>query len=238
MTAINTAPNNPDPNAAAGNAAPAGEKLYAGKFKSVEDLEKGYTEAQTLISSRPAPIEMPDDAGIEHLLGKAKVSEADLRAEFAANGRISDDQYKALKAVAPVSRALIEQNLAAVMTAESVARETAIGIAGGEVQFNTLLNFAKALPDAEKAEIEKGLKSFNTYRDTVTKLKTAYEAKYPPANGQVEAGTHARPAGGFRSHGEYVKAQREATKQSGSWRENAEFMQRVAATDPSVITAL
>jgi hypothetical protein len=222
-------------------AAPAGEgKLYAGKYRSVEELEKGYTEAQAALSSKRPTIEIADDATIETVLAAAKLTEADLRKEFTTNGKISDAQYKALREVNPgISRKMVEQNLAAVTTAEALAFETAVGIAGGEEQFNSLLAFAKALPDEKRAEVEAGLKSFGTYKQTVTALKAAYEAEHGKPNPeQVYAGASASSPGGFTNHGEFAAAQRKATKESGHWRNDQVFMARLAKTSPEIINAI
>jgi hypothetical protein len=52
--------NTPQPDAQGGADAGAGDKLYAGKFKSVEDLERSYQEAEKEIHSRPSRQEFND----------------------------------------------------------------------------------------------------------------------------------------------------------------------------------
>lgn len=82
----------------------ADEKLYAGKYKSVEDLEKAYKEAESKLGKPKAddtPLAIPDDqTGLnpDKIVEKAGLQTSDLVSQWVAGGSLTDEQYEALEA--------------------------------------------------------------------------------------------------------------------------------------------
>lgn len=160
------APVTPSPAPAAPQNTPApspdGQKprLYAGKYSSVEDLEKSYDELQKKLGSTKAaaapsiaPIEPPapdDEAGMADIISRAGLNLDELAARVREHGKPTDEQYAALKKVG-VTRGMANEYLG--MVKETVdarqwrvdrAISEAESVAGGKHELETLRQWAGA----------------------------------------------------------------------------------------------
>lgn len=135
-------------------------KLFAGKYKSVEELEKGYSELQKKLGAPKdeAPPENKDE-------GKPPtgdpVENKDFQPffdEFSKDGKLSDDSYKALAAKG-LSKAVVDEYIegqqARVKLSESEAQKTQneiFEIVGGAERYTD--EIAWAAKNLSKEDIE------------------------------------------------------------------------------------
>lgn len=148
------------------------ERLYAGKYKTVEEMEKGYLEVQKKLggggtgsltieqgeaTAEPKPEALPENAGIGEVLKRANLTETAIADQFTKERRLTDDQYTAIRKAMPgASKAVIDEMVslrieraqAAIESSVSKARE----IAGGQQQLDALRTWAatKGNMDADR----------------------------------------------------------------------------------------
>ena len=144
-------------------------KLFAGKYKSVEDLEKGYVELQGKLGqpspatpeatpSTPAPAEPAKSLHVEpppavptpnetkpmdigDILNKAGVNQEDLVASWNETGKLTEDQYKKIERVG-YSRQITNGYIGGLAIQGAKMVEDAVKIVGGTDQYNNLLDWA------------------------------------------------------------------------------------------------
>jgi hypothetical protein len=131
--------------------APTQPRKWAGKFESPEALETAYAEAQKLIGQRR--IDSP-----ESLAEKAGIKLEELTSTYLADGKLPPAALEALER-AGIGKAFAERivqgEAARVQQAQSAVErvvQQVTEIAGGQVQRDTVLNWAAA--NMPKAEIE------------------------------------------------------------------------------------
>ena len=120
-------------------------RVYAEKYQSVEDLEKGYMELQQKFSAaRPSTHDMT----IEGVMDAAGLSAEDVVTNFNNDGQLSDNQYSALSNLG-FSRQVVDEYLqgrkAVAQNGEyalDTMRRNAEELAGGKEQLEGLLNWA------------------------------------------------------------------------------------------------
>jgi len=92
-----------------------GEKLLAGKYKNVEELEKAYTELQSKLGKADAPSEedtAPVDTNeAENAVEAAGLDFASLESEYDTQGELSEDSFKKLEQ-AGIPRSAVDQYIA------------------------------------------------------------------------------------------------------------------------------
>lgn len=198
-----------------------GEKLYAGKYKSVEELERGYAEAQKLIGSNataPAATapQTPAAASADRTIADAQsaVESAglnwdELNTEFAEKGVLSDATFDKL-AKSGIPRNVAEAYIEGQRALASKYDGEITSAVGGEDKYNAMLTWAKGLPTAEKQAFNDAVMS----RD-VNRAKLAVNgmwARYVKANGNPPtlvngtvngSGSAVQP---FKSQAEVTKA--------------------------------
>jgi hypothetical protein len=253
-----------DPNAVADGSAvktdpastqPPAERVYAGKYKNPDELEKGYIELQKKIGQPKAPApdgdtlklgdvavdEIPDTADVGAILERAGLKPEDVSKSFAETGKLSDEQYKAIKAKLGLPRAAVDQFLEgqqAQITVRAQAQQRikteAAAIVGGEAELTNLLANAKSFVPADEIEdINARLgdpKRFKgALRDVLEYRKASVGAgKSAP----LVSGESSRSTGGevFKTQQEMLNAMAESTKRYGNWSADADLLSRIAAT--------
>jgi hypothetical protein len=201
------------------------EQLLAGKFKSVEDLEKSYLELQTKMGQAPKPEAKEDEGGSEgeaeaaekaaekateeakETVEKAGLNFDEFTQEYAQNGKLSDESLTKLQE-AGVSKSIVDSYIAGQQALANQIETEIYESVGGREGYEQMLSWAKGNLSTEEAQ------AFNDALDgSVAQAKLAIQglhARYQSAEGR-EAKLLGGKAGAnsgdvFRSRSELVKA--------------------------------
>lgn len=196
------------------------ERTYAGKFKSVEELEKGYTELQKKLGAPREDVSIERNAPtaavpeVEDALNSAGLTFEDIESSVARNGKPTEDQYKAL-AKAGLPRGAVDR----IVKAETVLRtsivDAAYNAAGGEENFRQLQQWAASedsgVTDAEIAAFNAAVTGKSASPDLakaqVGYLLYRYQNSQPDTPEPMVRGQAAPSGGGgFKSYEEKQKA--------------------------------
>ncbi len=184
------------------------DHLYAGKFKTPEDMEKAYKELQSRfgkLNQKPEDAEdkapeqeKPEDKKTEEnvspaykqvgdVLSKSGIDITKLSAEFDADGKLSDASYAAL-AKAGYGREMVDQTISSMLGA--TASQTVIAEAqiaevtasvGGNEGYGKLMKWASTnLTPTEQKRYNAVMEKgdLDTIKLTVAGLKARYDATY------------------------------------------------------------
>lgn len=236
---------------------PAGERVYAGKYKTVEDLEKSYVELQKKLGAPKPPAdadalkidttptpkveEIPDTADLGVVLEKAGLKQDEVAKAFSETGKLTDDQYKAIKAKYNLPRAAVDQFMAgqaaqaAVQTiTQKQIRAEAATIAGSEEALNSLLASAKDFVPADEIEdINARLADPKRYKGAMRDIMEFHKAAVGAGKSKpLVSGTPARTGGGeaFKTQQEMLNAMAESSKKYGNWSADTDLLARIEAT--------
>jgi len=194
-------------------------RMYADKYQSVEDLEKGYTELQQKFSeSRPKTSDMT----IEAVLEAAGIRSDDLFNNFRNDGRLSDDQYDKMSNLG-FSKSILDQFLQGQVAiaqngvyAQDRMLRHAHEMAGGEEEYNGLMRWAaQTLPEERIDALNQRLDDPSGYEGAIKEL--LWDFKVQTGRG----GTHELLSGetmpntssGFTNVVELLDAMRSAREQ-------------------------
>jgi hypothetical protein len=187
-------------------------QLLAGKYNSVQDLEKGYLEAQKMLSDRQVEEENNDGVEPEESSNTDFLNAA--AAEFGQNGELSEETMNSLVEMSS------EDLIAAYI--ESQANQQPVGVelnekqvrsiynsVGGEEQYDALVGWASEnLADESIAGFDALIESGNeaAIQLAVAGLNAMYEAQNG-SDGQMITGKAPTSSGDrFRSQQEVVAA--------------------------------
>lgn len=146
-----------------------GESLILGKFKTADDLAKSYQSLEaelTKVKSTPAP-------------QPAKLDVTKWAEEYASNGKLSDDAYKALEGVG-ISKEYVEAYFAgqkAQAELTEVQSESLLQIVGGKENLEAVKLWAlRNMPEKDVAALNKTFEtgSYTEVRDALTKLHQSF----------------------------------------------------------------
>lgn len=214
-------------------------RMYAGKYKSVEDLERGYTELHKTQSSRPDFASM----NVETLLEHAGVAGGDLATNWQEHGTLTDDQYSALRKVGlgkeVVDTFLRGQQAMAKNNHYEVQQsvEAAASLAGGRQQLENL--FAWANKHYNDAQLER----FQTMANDPNQMGAAVKEMmfdWKNVSGQgftsqlVNGQSMPNTSSGFESVHEFVEAMGKARKNGF----DAAFQRRLANTPQHILRGI
>jgi hypothetical protein len=179
------------------------ETLYAGKYKTVEELTAAYealtapkvettatnetttTEEGTEGGEKPS-VEIPTDEVAQETVTNAGLDWNALNEEYATSGKLSDETYAALEAKG-LPRGEVDTYIAGKQAQADAYNNAVFGTAGGEKEYASLVEWAKTnLTQAEKVEFNEAVTSGNAARAklAVEALAGRHSAKRgtPPAN--------------------------------------------------------
>jgi hypothetical protein len=189
------------------------EKLLAGKYKTVEELEKGYNEIQKLVSGKKPATEPPADsapppdpsATPEAAVAKAGLDMAVLTQEFSDTGALSEASLKALEGVG-IPKDVVDTYIAGQQALIEQAVGKVHALAGGKETFDSMLEWAKAnIPEEEKVAFNSSMTGdINAQKLAVDALKAKY-VKAVGSNPKIIVGEGAPPVGqGYESRAQMV----------------------------------
>ena len=182
------------PEDAPGGALP---KLHAGKYKTVEELEAGYKELEKKLGAKPAEPKV-EDAPAEltaEAVTKAGLSLDEFSKEFAENGELSEESYKALedkgftrevadryiegqKAVAEKSRADIASVVGGTETLDSILEWDAANVASIQDEAETYNAAVESgNPKLVKAALKGVMEAYNKANGTEPDLDRSGESR-------------------------------------------------------------
>lgn len=181
-------------------------KLYAGKYKTVEDLEHGYKEAQKALSGRPAPN--------NDNVPEGKPSTLDFEAmtnEVLARGELSEASRERLAGLG-IPEGVIQQYVENAKSETAKIQAAIYETAGGEEQYKAVRDWCKQnLSQAERDFLQQQA-SLST--DHAKLSVQTMVARYEAANGKIgnlmDAGSNPKGDGaGFASVHEMKQAMKD-----------------------------
>jgi hypothetical protein len=133
---------------------------------------------------------------VDEILTAAGLKADELGAQWATEGKLTDEQYAALKAKG-IPKGVVNQHMQAAQLAYTTTMQTAQSqatqIAGGEQQLETLRQWAASnMPEYLKPLNEQVRTNPALYPQLMEGIKTAYSMKH--GAGSLVTGTSARPA--------------------------------------------
>lgn len=195
----------------------ADDQLLAGKYKSVQDLEKGYLEAQKMLGDRPAEQETVEEESSESSPTDYLNAAA---SEYGEKGELSEETMNQLTAMSS------EELIAAYINTQSNQQQQAQGVelsdrqvqsikqsVGGDQQYDALVGWAgenldSSSIDAFDSLVESG--NAKAIELAVAGLYSMYEAQNG-SDGQMITGKAPASRGDrFRSQQEVVAAMSDA----------------------------
>lgn len=213
------------------------EQLLAGKYKSVDDLEKAYKELQSklgqqqvdevedgeVVEDQPESEDKPSAAEIYgdfigNRLEEAGVDYSDINARWQQEGRLSEEDYASLEG-AGFSREMVDSYLTGLQyrtsqdSALAAQEVTAIKQEyGGEAQYNRMIEWAGN--NLSQEEINDFNQLINTQPIGAVRLAIAgLHARYTSAEGREPKLLGGRPAKGstdkFESTAQLVEAMKD-----------------------------
>jgi len=186
-------------------------RMWANKFKTPEDLEKGYINAEKALSKRADLASFTVDQLVEHSGNNAE----ELAVNWAENGRLTDEQYENFRKIG-IGKDVVESFLRGQ---EAVARgnnyeieqsvASAAKLAGGQDQLQNLFNWANNhYGEAELERLDGMVKDPRQIQAAVKEMMFDWKSKSGQGftselvNGQAMPNT----ASGFTSVAEFVEA--------------------------------
>jgi len=190
----------------------ADDQLLAGKYNSVQELEKGYLEAQKMLGDRQVEEQPTDDVEPEEYSDTDFLNAA--AAEFGQNGELSEETMNSLvdmsseDLIAAYIETQANQQPAGVELNEAQVRSIYDSV-GGEAQYDALVGWAgENLADESIAGFDALIESGNeaAIQLAVAGLNAMYEAQNG-SDGQMITGKAPSTSGDrFRSQQEVVAA--------------------------------
>jgi hypothetical protein len=186
------------------------QRMLAGKYKSVEELEKAYEHLQSKLGQRDDAAESevteePQAASREdaqEVTAKAGFDFQALEGEYNENGGLSAETYKSLE------EAGIPQNIvdAYIAGQEALVQNTVSkmhNLVGGESEYNEMMQWAQDTLSAED------INAFNSSLTSDAATELAIRGLYSRYQGEkgpnlIRGNSNAAPTGGFQSKQEMM----------------------------------
>jgi hypothetical protein len=153
--------------------------LLAGKYKTVEDLEKGYKELQSRLG-QPKPTETPLTVDTEPAnQGEGAPISTDVFAKAEAAYAETEDipaEVRAELAKVGINDQFIDRYLAGVKAQEAEARSQAFELTGGEGNFKAMQEWIKTLPQADIDRYNKAVIDPNAWTLAIQGMYAKYTA--------------------------------------------------------------
>lgn len=219
---------------------PASE-LLAGKYKSVDDLVKGYKELESRLGApkpaeTPAPPPLPQT--VEEVLNLAGLKDSEVATQYLAKGELTAEQYAAFAKVGR-GRGEVDAFLAgqkAMREAQELQQQQILNesakYVGGDQQLQTLLQFAGTLPKARIDDLNARLADKNKYKGALAEILTEYKQTTGTANAApvISGSPSVASAAPFVSKVEYQKARQESAARYGNPQNDPAYIARLLAT--------
>lgn len=188
------------------------ERMLAGKYKSVEDLEKAYEHLQSKLGKQdedPAEptetqetVDTPKEEEAKQIATDNGIDYDALQVEYQDSGELSGDTYKALEA-SGIPKTMVDAYIAGQEALTQSTITQMYEVAGGETEYNAMLQWA------EESLSESEVNAFNSALTDEAQTKFAIQglhARYNAEKGPNLIRGQANPAvsGGFASKQEMM----------------------------------
>lgn len=206
-------------------------KLILGKFKTVEDLQKAYQELERKQGTK-GPKADPKAIEAKDVIAPADL--ASFQSEYAQNGALSEESYKAL-AKKGFSKDLVDDYIATKAQQAKAAVDSVYASVGGEDAARDLMQWAASNLDPEDIEGYNAIISTNdpakvrTVLKTIKRLHDSTTEKPERVSGRTSTEKAVKP---FGSLAEQNKAFRDP-KYGKDQEYTRQVQARIAVTDPS-----
>jgi len=127
------------------------EVMFAGKYKSVEELEKAYEHLQSKMGKPEESTEEPEVPEVtpeapkeeaEQLVATKGIDYSALESEWQDKGSLSEDTYKQLED-AGIPQNMVDAYIAGQEALTQSAIKSMHSIAGGEAEYNDMIEWAQ-----------------------------------------------------------------------------------------------
>lgn len=170
------------------------EELYAGKYKSVEEMEKAYKELESKLGNnddnqvqetkedKEAETSEPQTTDEAKEIAEAKgIDYAKLETEFNDNGSLSEETYQSL-ADKGIPKEMVDSYIAGQQAIVTQAQVKLQAIAGGEEGYNQMISWASEnLSEAEKSAFNGSLGNEAQAEFAIKGLYAQYKATLGPS---------------------------------------------------------
>lgn len=212
------------------------EQLLAGKFKTVEELTKGYQELEKKLGSREPAQTAPK---VGDPITPPKVEEpkeldlAPFQEEYDKNGKLSDESYAKLQKEYKVGRNTINEFIEARVAKVQAFQKEVYDSVGGQETFGQMLEWAKGnLSASEQAAYDKAMGSGDpgVIKLAVAAVNAKFSAAFGSSPNLIGGRAGAAGAKPFKSHAEMIQAMSDPRyERDDAYR--AEVENRVAVSD-------
>lgn len=197
-------------------------KTYAGKYKSVEDLEKGYVELEKKIGTQSAPPKpdastvsgeapkAPTTEQVRDAVSKAGLNIADLNKEYAKDGKLSEATLKTLNDKG-ITAEMVNAYTTGVQAIQTQQRAALAEVAGGEDGLKNLYEWVGTNVPANEVDAYNQIVETGSI-DAAKLALQGFVSRYNAAVGKEPATVDGEPvpAGGdvapYASNAEVVRA--------------------------------
>lgn len=182
--------------------------LLAGKYKTLEDLEKGYKELESKLGMQQKEPDVKKDTTptteeAKNTVEKVGLDFTKLTEEFSANGVLSEATYNELSAKG-IDKATVDTYIAGQQALAEQTTNKLKALAGGEAEYDTMISWAKdVLSDTEKTAFNKTLSDPLTAEFAIQGLYARYRASAEP--NYIEGSSSIKSSGAYNSRAEMIR---------------------------------
>lgn len=190
------------------------EVMLAGKYKTVEELEKAYEHLQSKMGKPEGEEEAPEEPTADtesttrdeaqQVASDSGVDYTALENEYQENGALSEDTYKALEA-AGIPQNMVDSYIAGQEALTQATISNMYNIVGGEAEYTDMVQWAQdTLSESEVGAFNASLTNNQTTEFAIQGLHARYAAEKGP--NLVRGATTNSSTSGFGSKAEMMTA--------------------------------
>lgn len=197
-------------------------KVYAGKYKSVEELEKGYAELQKAFSKRSEPAQQDREETKAEADNPLKIDETEatevleskgldletFTQEFQEKGELSKESYETL-AKAGIPQEMVDAYIEGIQLKAAQMTTRVFDTAGGEESYQKMIEWAKTgMPVSERKVYNETFETgdINKILLAVKGLKASYEDAFGKQPQLLNSEGSSSGVSGFNSKAEMKAA--------------------------------
>ena len=189
------------------------EVMFAGKYKSVEELEKAYEHLQSKMGKPEESHEEPEVPEVtpeapkeeaEQLVATKGIDYSALESEWQDKGSLSEDTYKQLED-AGIPQNMVDAYIAGQEALTQSAIKSMHSIAGGEAEYNDMIEWAQdSLSESEIGAFNSSLTDNAKTEFAIQGLAARYRAEKGPS--LIRGSSSPSSSAGFSSKAEMTQA--------------------------------
>ena len=191
------------------------EKLLAGKYKSVEELEKGYAELQSKLGKPPEDNTEEKVEKVEEVTTTEEAKETVeakgldfdiIYDEFVDKGELAPETYETLEK-SGLSKEVVDNYIKGQDAIQQQSINQLQDEVGGKENYQDMLGWAaSSLTESEQEAFNSTLKDESSARFAIQGLYARYKASNPTLIGGDRSTGSSMSSGGFATKSEMMKA--------------------------------